>query len=512
MRVVVRSILVAAFCVAALAAQSDDEAARWQRVKQEAQDRSAVATYAFYLTDVFGHRLTGSSGFRKAAQWAGQTFRDLGLERVELVSVTTPEWQEPGWDYQRHAVRLIEPTFATLEAIPSPWSAPTNGRLVGEPIQFLLPGRSGLPVDEIMSRFRGRLKGKILLIADQIRPLAEAWRPVPAENLQFRRLKDEDLQAMREPLPPAPAPKPTPAPATATQTAPPRSREEQDADTRRFYTFLKEEGALAVLGPTIGDAGTIVAFGPLGRPGMQPLPPPMFNLSTESYNRILRLMKNSVPVRIEVELETHQLDERGHTNVLGEIRGDRKPDEVVLVGAHLDSWHVGTGATDNAGNCAVLIEAMRILKTSKLPLARTVRIALWAGEERGLRGSAAYVAAMKQRPGEKLFLYLNADGGSGKVRALQVQERLDLAPVAERWLAPFKAQGQGFVSIRKSRGSDQASFDQANLPNAVFVQDPVYGARPYHTNMDVYDYLVEDDLKQSAAVVAWVLYKAANEP
>jgi Zn-dependent M28 family amino/carboxypeptidase len=136
---------------------------------------------------------------------------------------------------------------------------------------------------------------------------------------------------------------------------------------------------------------------------------------------------------------------------------------------------------------------------------------LWAGEERGLRGSAAYVNRLKSRTNESLYLYLNADSGSGRIRGLQVQERLQFAPVAERWLAPFAADGQAFVSVRRSRGSDQASFEQAGLPTAVFMQDPLYGPRAYHTNMDLFDYLIEDDLKQSAQLVAWVLYRAANE-
>jgi Zn-dependent M28 family amino/carboxypeptidase len=256
----------------------------------------------------------------------------------------------------------------------------------------------------------------------------------------------------------------------------------------------------------------MVAFGPVGRPGIQPPPPPGFNMPGESYNRILRLMQHRIPVKLEVELESEFLDDKGHVSVLGEIRGQQKADEIVLAGAHLDSWHVGAGATDNAANCAILMDAMRILKASGVPLARTVRIALWAGEERGLRGSAAYVKQLKSRPTEKLFLYPNLDSGGGRIRGLQVQERLDFAPIAEAWLAPFKAAGQGFVSVRNSLGSDQSSFDQAGLPNAVFLQDPLYGPKTYHTNMDFYDYLVIDDLKESAAVVAWVLYRAANEP
>jgi carboxypeptidase Q len=284
-------------------------------------------------------------------------------------------------------------------------------------------------------------------------------------------------------------------------------------DWRKLFGFLKDEGAIAFLNATIGDSGTMLAVGPLGPPGIQPQPPPGFNLSMESYNRILRLLQNQIPVKLEVELESQFVDDQGHNSVIAEIRGSGgKTDEVVLAGAHLDSWHVGSGATDNAGNCAVLIEAMRLLKASKVPLTRTVRIGLWSGHERGTRGSAAYARELKSRNAEKLYMYFNLDSGGGRIRGLQVQERLDMVPVAEQWLAPFRSSGQGFVSVRKSLGSDQYSFEQAQLPNAVFLQDPIFGVRPYHSNMDVYDYLMEDDLKQSAALVAWVLYQASNQP
>lgn len=508
MRAVGTGLLVVAVALSAIA---QDEAGQIADIRREARERSAAPTYAFQLTDVHGARLTGSPAFRRAAAWAAQTLREIGLEQVELLSATSAEWSEPGWSHRRHAVRLVEPAFDTLAAIPSPWSAPTAGRQVGEPMLFQTPGRAGVPVAEIMARYKGQLRGKILMLGDRIRPMAEAWRPVTDGDLIFRRYSDAELVALRQPAPP-PAPPSTAAPAPApTPSTPPRTREDEDRDTRALYSFLRDEGAVAWLNPTIGDHGTIVAFGPFGRPGFEPPPPPGFNLSVESYNRVLRLMQHGVPVKIEVELESELLDDRGHTSVLGEIRGRDKPSEVVLAGAHLDSWHVGTGATDNAANCAVLMEAFRILKASRLPLARTVRIALWASEERGLRGSAAYVQRLKQRPAESLYLYLNADSGAGRYRGVQVQDRLDFAPVVERWLEPFRASGQGFVSVRKSSGSDQLSFERAGLPTAVFMQDPLFSRRPYHTNVDLYDYLIEDDLKDSAALAAWVLYRAANE-
>jgi carboxypeptidase Q len=506
-RCVVVALLVVASSIAGEV--QDRDAERLDAIRREARDRSSAPLYAFQLADVHGPRLTGSREFRRAAAWAARTLRDIGLEGVELFSATSPEWSEPGWSYRRYAVRIVEPGFASLAAIPSPWSTSIEGRVVGAPVLFQTPGRAGVPVDEIIARHKGTLRGKILLLTDQIRPISDAWRPVADADLAFRRSADADLALLRQPAPPPPKPAP-PSAATSQPARAQRTREEEDQETRRFHAFLRDEGVVAWLNPTIGNHGTIVAFGPFGRPGFDPPPPPGFNLSVESYNRILRLMQRGVTVKLEVELESELLDDRGHTSVLGEIRGSERPDEVVLVGAHLDSWHVGSGATDNGANCAVLMDAMRILKTLKLPLARTVRIALWAAEERGLRGSAAYVRRMAERPTEKMHLYVNADSGAGRYRGLQVQERAELAPIAEDWLAPFRADGQGFVSMRRSSGSDQASFDRAGLPTAVFLQDPLYGPRTYHTNMDVYDYVIEDDLRQSSALAAWVLYRAAN--
>jgi hypothetical protein len=488
----------------------DTDAAALDVVRRQAREQSAASAYLFQLTDVHGPRLSGSREFRNAARWAAHTLGSMGLDHVELLSATSSDWSEPGWSYQRYAVRIVEPSFATLAAIPSPWSAGIDGRRVGEPVFFQTPGRAGVPVDEIIARYKGTLKNKVLMLADQVRPMSDAWRPVSQSDLTFRRLADADLTALRQPNVAAPKLPTPPTPPTA-PSRPPLTREEEDNDTRKLYTFLRDEGVIGWLNPTIGDHGTIVAFGPFGRPGFEPPPPPGFNLAVESYNRILRLMQHKVPVKLELELESELLDDQGHTSVLAELRGRSRPEEVVLAGAHLDSWHVGTGATDNGANCAVLMEAMRILKAAKLPLSRTIRIALWAGEERGLRGSSAYVRRLTERSTERLYLYLNADSGGGRYRGLQVQERLDFAPVAERWLAAFKAEGQGFVSVRKSSGSDQLSFDRAGLPTAVFLQDPLYGPRTYHTNMDLVDYVLEEDLKQSAALLAWVLFRAANE-
>lgn len=474
------------------------------RFKDEAQSHSQVMDYAFYLTDVYGPRLTGSPAFRAAGDWAQRKLVELGLQNVRKQPLKPLGWSEVGWSHTRYAVNVIEPQFAALIAVPVPWSPPTNGRVKGEPIYFPLPGRSGLSLDEVIAKYRGKLKGKILLLSDQ--PVAIN----PPTTVPFRRLSESELQALREPPPPAPAPaKPPTAPAPA---RPARTPEQVAEEYRQLFAFLRDEGVVGYLGDTRGEGGMLMARGPLGPAGFQPPPPPGFNLPAESYNRILRLLQRGLPVRIEVELESRFHDDEGNFNLLGEITGTGKSNEIVLVGAHLDSWHVGTGATDNAGNCAVLMEALRMLKKMQAPLKRTVRIALWGGHERGVQGSKAYLSQHLKEGREELYLYLNMDSGAGRIRGLQLQQRQDLVPVVEQWLAPFRECGSGYASVRKSLGSDQYNFDQAGLPNMVFIQDPTFDARTYHSNVDVYDYLIPADLKQSAAVVAAILYQAANEP
>ena len=490
------SIAVALVATAQEAASSADPLV--QAIQSEAQEHSLVYDYAFNLTDVVGARLTGSPAFVRAARWARDTLLNLGIENARIEDITSEDWSEPGWSYQRFGVRLTQPTFDTLLAIPAPYSPPTPGRVEGEPIFFLLPGRSGLSVDEITARFRGRLKGKILLVHEGTVLIDDK----PQGGRQTR--TDDELRELRN-APPQPAPTPQP------ERRDNSDRQKEISEFKKLFSFLRDEGAIAYLAPTRGSGGAMLATGSLGAPGIDPLPPPGFNLPAESYNRIVRLMKRGLPVRLEVELESQFHDPSGHTNVIAELPGEELTSEVVIAGAHLDSWHVGTGATDNAANCAVLMEAFRILKTLRIPLKRTVRIALWAGHERGVQGSLSYVRELSGRSDERHYLSFTMDSGAGRIRGLQIQGRQEWIAMADGWLDPFRSSGQHWVSMKKSRGSDQYSFDRAGLDNMVFIQDPAWIERTYHSNMDLLDYVDEQDLKDSAALVAAVLYRAANQ-
>jgi Zn-dependent M28 family amino/carboxypeptidase len=243
-------------------------------------------------------------------------------------------------------------------------------------------------------------------------------------------------------------------------------------------------------------------------------------LTPEHYNRVMRLLDNKIPVKLEFDIQAKFLDDRTDSvNVIGEIAGGRRRDEIVMIGAHLDSWQGGTGATDNAAGCAVMMEVLRILKTLNLPLDRTVRMALWSGEEEGLLGSRAYVDEhfanredMKLKPEHaKLAGYFNVDNGSGKIRGVYLQGNDAMRPVFEAWFKPFQDLGAGIISIRNTGGTDHQSFDAVGLPGFQFIQDGLeYNSRTHHSNMDVYDRVQRADMAQMAAIVASFVYQAAN--
>ena len=274
------------------------------------------------------------------------------------------------------------------------------------------------------------------------------------------------------------------------------------------------------LGGARSEGGTVFGQGAGSRDPKDPVPPPTVALTPEHYNRVARLLDHKIPVKLEFDIQAKFLDDRNDSvNVIGDIEGGRKKDEVVMIGAHLDSWQGGTGATDNAAGSAVMIEVMRILKTLNLRLDRSVRLALWSGEEQGILGSRAYVAEhfaaredMKVKPEHaKLSGYFNVDNGSGKIRGVNLQGNDMMRPVFEAWFKPLQDLGAGTIAIRNVGGTDHLSFDAVGLPGFQFIQDPLeYDSRTHHSNMDVYDRVQRGDMMQMAAIVASFVYNAAN--
>jgi hypothetical protein len=294
------------------------------------------------------------------------------------------------------------------------------------------------------------------------------------------------------------------------------------AFNRKRTDFLREEGVAGLLQPGRGrgDHGSVLVGGGGSRNLKDPVTPPTVAVVTEHYGRIARMLKKNVPVTLEMDIKNTFYDQDlTMFNIIAEIPGTDKADEIVMLGGHFDSWHGGTGAVDNAAGTAAMMEAMRILKTTGLRLRRTVRIGLWGGEEQGLIGSRQYVrqqfgdpATMKLLPGHaKLSGYFNIDNGTGALRGVYLQGNEAIAPVFSAWMEPFRNLGMTTLSIRNTGGTDHLAFDAVGLPGFQFIQDPVeYSTLSHHSNLDVYERIQPADMMKNAVIVASFVYHTAN--
>jgi hypothetical protein len=460
---------------------------------------------------------------------------DWGLENAR------PEPWSPfgrGWTFSRFDIHLAKPEFGLLHGVPLAWCNGTKGPVVAAAVAAAFPREDESLRDldlatvadrihEYQERWRGKLHGKIILLAHP----REFALPTEASA---KRLDAQDLSSLGK----APEPTPSDPPDWVPDRLPADRKKraarlsnlplemEEDYWRRRqaamdpLNAFFLEEGVAAVLRVDPRGAGGFLFAERAGSfLADAPSAPPTIVLAPEHYNRLWRLIEKKVPVEVAVDLQAEFIEAPTVANVVGEIPGTTKKDEVVMLGAHLDSWHAGTGATDNAAGCAVMLEAMRILKTLQLKMDRTVRLALWSGEEQGLYGSRAYVRAhfgdpltMNLKPEQaRLAVYLNVDNGSGKIRGIHLQGNDMARPVFEAWFAPFKDLGADTISIRDTGGTDHLAFDAVGLPGFQFIQDPLdYGSRTHHSDMDVYDHVEPGDLMQAAAIVASFAYNAAT--
>jgi len=527
-----RKIVVVCIFAAALCAEENVDLGMIQRIKNEAFENSKVMDHLFWLTDVYGPRLTGSPGFTAAANWVVKQLKQYGIEDASVQS-----WGKFGrsWRLTKFSISLQEPEYAPLIGFPLAWSADTNGPIVAEPVlaPFTLTDRLDFKKsEEEMQKYfaeqKGKLRGKIVLLQKprELKPVTSA----PA-----RRLTDAELVEEAK----APTPESMPAYDLEHFVLPEKSEERgaffslaplelqsriwerEERFTDEVNRFLAAEGAVAALVPSYnGDAGTVFGEAAGTYKTGQPMATPRVALTIEHYNRIARLLDKKVPVKLEFEVRSTSQGATGDgLNIIAEIPGGSKKDQVVMIGAHFDSWVGGTGATDNGTGSAVMIEVMRILKSLNMKLDRTVRLGLWSGEEQGIYGSRAYVKqrfadpeTMQLKPEHAKFSgYFNHDNGTGKIRGVYLQGNDAMRPVFEAWLAPFHDLGVSTVTIRNTGGTDHQSFDEVGLPGFQFIQDSVeYGSVTHHSNMDVYDHAVKGDLMQASAVIASVVYEAAN--
>lgn len=475
------------------------------RLEATASANSQVMELMSWLTDVHGARLTGSPQARAAAEWAMATMRGWGLQNVALET-----WGPfgRGWTNERMVLQVVRPVPFPVIAYPSAWTPGTNGPVTAEAVLVTVDSEADL------ARWHGKLRGKLVLLG--------APRDVPPRFApQGRRYTDADLDSIaRLPVPAAAGPRPAqPDLATLPPEARARLRAAQVLPER--LRFLAAEGAAAALLQGRGDDGTVFVQSTGGSRDTAAAPTlPVVTLAAEHYGRLARTLQRGVPVTLELDVRsTFHDQDRNAFNIVAELPGtDRRlKDEVVMLGAHFDSWHAGTGATDNAAGSAVMMEAMRLLKASGVPLRRTVRLALWTGEEQGLLGSRAYVKRHFGEPGAptaeqgRVSAYYNVDNGTGKIRGVYLQGDTAAVPVFDAFLARFKDRGTRTLTPANTGGTDHLSFNAVGIPGFQFIQDPLeYDTRTHHSNMDLYERVQPDDMRWNALVVASFVLQTAN--
>ena len=492
------------------------------RIKDQAFNHSQLLPVLSYVSDIAGPRLTGSPGLRQAEEWIKSRLEEWGLANPHL---------EPwgpfgrGWSLTSFSASMIRPRFSPLIAYAKAWSPGTGGPIRGEPVYF------DATTDAELRGFEGKLQGRIVLIS-RPRELKPHFEPLA------HRLSDQQLLKLAN-LDPSESHS---FQVTSEQKA------AQELLNKKWKMAYRQHAAL-VLSAGYSDGGVVYVTSATPDPSVKPsaissdpdiIPPwsansppvlPQAVLAAEQYNRITRLIGAGIPVELEVNVGARFYDDDLMScNVIADLPGGDLSGQVVILGGCVDSWHAGTGATDNAAGVAVCMEALRILKELGLHPRRTIRLGLWSGEEQGRLGSRAYVARhfaersdpaerpdptgspnqLKRKPEyEKLWAAFDLDDGTGKIRGIYLQGHEAARPIFSKWLAPLKDLGASTLTIAGFNVADNYSFEEAGLPGFFFLRDEIEYGRYAHTNMDVFDRIQEDDLKQAAAVVAWIVYNAA---
>jgi carboxypeptidase Q len=476
--------IVASVTITAVSAQSNDSTLA--RIRSEGLEHSQAAATFDYLTINIGPRLTASPAHKRAVEWTRDRLSSYGLANVHV-----EPWKfGRGWELQKLTVEMIEPRYLPLIGYADGWSASTNGEVVGAPV--LVAGKS---VEEIAAMGTS-LKGAIVMTQPAMTNFVRKDRPQPSD----------------------PSYEPNSAAyATSVGNRPPRPGEETPQQrTQRVTTALKTAGAGVIVKPSVGEHGTVFVTGRDGGPGAVP----SITVSGEQYNILLRYLQQNIPVKLRVNVQSKFYDEDGGNayNVIAELPGTDPAlrDEVVMIGGHLDSWHTGVGATDNADGVTTVMEAMRILKAIGARPRRTIRVALWAGEEQGLLGSKAWVTEhlagdANKAARDKFDVYFNIDNGTGSIYGWYLQNKEEVRPIFDSWLEPLKAIGARRNVIEPVGSTDHLSFIDTGVPGFNPIQDyGNYDIRTHHTNMDTADRVDLENTKQAAVVMATFAYQAAN--
>ncbi|MDM7923299.1 MAG: M20/M25/M40 family metallo-hydrolase [Pyrinomonadaceae bacterium] len=483
------------------------EANIYERIRKEGTENSQVMKTIQVLTDVYGPRLTGSPNLKAAGEWAAQQMTSWGMENAALEPW---DWGFPGWVSERASGFIVSPVQDSLVFEVLAWTPSTNGVVKAEAFNMVLPDR---PTQEELTAYfdsiRANVKGKIVLFGNPARVPVNLDPPAKrmSDEVAKQRVNPYARATPQQPqqfTPPTPKPNALPFPQVIDQV----------------NKFLMESGVPVRVNDAGREHGQIRAFS-FSRGDYDPAKTiPTVVMRNEDYGRIARLLGSGKKVELEFDIR-NKIYPEGKTayNTVAEIVGTDKKDEVVMLGGHLDSWHSATGATDNATGCAVMMEAARILKALGVKPRRTIRVALWSGEEQGLLGSQAYVKkhfGTAESPTPAWFKfngYINHDTGTGRIRGLNVFGPQETAQVLREIVGPYSYMGiEGAIATasRGLGGTDHTSFNAAGLPGIGTMLDPIeYGTHTWHTNLDTYERLIEDDLQQSAIIAAAVVYHLA---
>lgn len=483
------------------------------KIRYEGFRDSKISEIATGLIEAIGPRLTGSPNMKRANEWTRDELSSFGLKNAHLEN-----WGPfgRGWANEYSNVRMTSPDIQTFIAYPKAWTPGTDGAVKAECI------RANIRTKEDMAKYKGKLAGKIVIFGEmpEVKPIVEA----PYERYNDKSLADVADYAI-------------PSEKQQFNMATFIKRQQFQKDLNQFWA---DEKVLAVIDHSRGTAGGGTVFVQSGGSYKKNEPQasvPQLTMAIEQWDRIARLLEDKKAVELEVNVKNNWYDADEQSDTIAEIPGTDKKDEVVMLGAHLDSWHSGTGATDNGAGSIVMMEAARILQALGVKPRRTIRIGLWTGEEQGLLGSQWYVihhfgarppmdtpgmqgmptllrrqaGAVTVKPEQaKVSVYFNVDNGTGKLRGVYMQENAGVQPIFESWMRPFKDLGMDTLTMRDTGGTDHLSFDAVGIPGFQFIQDPIeYDTRTHHSNMDVYDRLQMDDLKQAAVIVADFVYNAA---
>ena len=496
-------LLILSICLTGNCIFAQDATAK---IRKEGLENSKVMDIAFHLTDVSGPRLTNSPGFFRAANWAKDELTKMGL-----VNAVIEPWGDfgTGWEQTRCYVAMTAPYYTPMIAIPRAWTGSTPGKKIISSDVILIKAKDSA---ELYQNYSGKVKGKIVMFysTDTLKPsfTADGGRFTEEELTKMSNSKPDTAQRRG---------------ARNVSTEAMATRRQQQALARQMNGFYNAEKPALVLSMNgRGNDGTLFVQngGSVDKGAENNYAWVM--LSSDDYLRVQRLVDAGEKVQLEADVKTkfYENDIKGY-NVVAEITGTDPvlKDEIVMIGGHLDSWQGATGATDNAAGCAVMMEVVRILKTTGLQPKRTIRIALWSGEEQGLHGSRNYVknhfadpADMVLKPDHaKISAYYNLDNGTGKVRGIYLQNNAAAGPIFSKWLEPFYDLDAKTVTIDNTGGTDHQAFDAVGIPGFQFIQDEIeYNTRTHHTNMDTYDHLVPADLKQAATIIASFVYNTAQ--